>query len=194
MITPLQVEVLASQQIIHNDMGSRASVEDVAKNVKLVDAQLVDDITDSYNEVSRLPNLDDCLNDSLHISIFVFVVWAFVEEFFDDVGELLWQGFADLASSVFTAHRLTNLNELQEGAGIVTGEVFVRAFLYHFQSLFWIVDESAEVAHFLLWERVFKQVVNLSLNVSAGISEDMEEGFMLAMNVGNKVLGTFRKT
>ena len=36
--------------------------------------------------------------------------------------------------------------------------------------------------------------MNLSLDVSAGIPEDVQEGFMLAVNVGDEVLGAFRKT
>ena len=151
MIAPLQIEVLASEQIIHNDVGSRTTVKDVAKNVKLVDAQLVDDITDSDNEVASLPYLYDCLNDSLHIGILVFVVWTFVKEFFDDVGELFWKGFADLASSVLAAYGLTNLDELQECLCIEARQVLVCAFLYHFETLFRIVDEGAEIVHHIFW-------------------------------------------
>ena len=47
--------------------------------------------------------------------------------------------------------------------------------------------------HHILWKCAVEQVVNLSLDVSASIPEDMQKGFMLAMNVGNEVFCTFRK-
>ena len=193
MIAPLQVEIVAREQVIHDDMRPWPAVEDVAKDVQLVDAQLVDDVTDSDDEVSGLSYLHDCLDNPLHISIFIFVVRTLVEEFLDDVGELFRQGFADLAAGVFAAHGLADLYELQQGSGVEAGEVFVRALLNHLEPLFGIVDEGAEVAHLLLRERFVEQVVDLPLDVSAGIPENMQEGFMLAMNVGDEVFGTFRK-
>ena len=78
VITPLQVEVLAGKQVVHDDVGARTTVEDVAQNVELVDAQLVDDIADGRDEVTRLPDLHDCLNDALHVCVLVLVVRAFV--------------------------------------------------------------------------------------------------------------------
>ena len=143
VVAPLDVEVVARQQVVHDDVGTRSAIEDIAKDVQLVDAQFVDDIAYCDDEVSRLSCLYDGLNDSLDVGVLIFVVGAFVQQFLDDIGKLFRQRFADLASGVFAADRAADLYELQQGTGVVVREVFLCVFLYHFQSFLRVVEEGA---------------------------------------------------
>ena len=193
VVAPLDVEVVARQQVVHDDVGTRSAVKDVTKDVKLVDAQFMDDIAYRDNEVSRLSRLYDGLDDSLYVGILVFVVGAFVQQFLDDIGKLLRQGLADLASGVFAADRAADLYELQQGAGIVVREVFFGVLLNHLQAFLGVVDEGAEVAHFVFGHGVPEEVAHLALDVSAGVAQDMQEGLVLAVYVGHEMFRAFRQ-
>ena len=193
VVAPLDVEVVACQQVVHDDVCSRSAVEDVAQDVQLVDAQLVYDVADGHDEVACLPCLNDGFDDASDVSLLVVVARVLVEKFLYDVGKLRGQGFAHLAAGVFAAHRPTDLYELHQGSCVVVGEVVVGSFLYHFESLLGVVDEGAEVAHHVVGERLSEEVAHLSLDVAAGVSQDVEEGFVLSVYVGHEVFRAFRQ-
>ena len=174
-------------------MCARTAVEDVAQDVQLVDAQLVDDVADSHDEAPHLSRLDDGLHDALEVGLLVVVDGALVQQFLDDVCELRGQGFAHLAPRVFAADGLADLYELQQGAGIEVGEVLVGTFLYHLEALLGVVDEGAEVAHDVLGQRALEEVVHLALDIAAGVAQDVEESLVLAVDVGHEVLRAFRQ-
>ena len=154
----------------------------------------MDDVADGDDEVPCLPSLYDSLDDTVHVGIFILVVRVFVKELFDDVCELLGQGFADLASRVLAADGLADQNEAQECIRIEVREVVVSALFYHLEPFLRIVNEGTEVAHHVLWKRAFEEVIDLSLDVAAGIAKDVEERFVFAMDVGHEMLCAFRKT
>ena len=106
MVAPLYVEVLAGEQIVHDDMCPGASVEDVAQNVKLVDAEPLDDIADGGDEVLGLACLYDGFDDALEVGFLVIVHGILMQQFFYNVGKLPGQSLAYLATGIFAAYGL----------------------------------------------------------------------------------------
>ena len=62
--------------------------------------------------------------------------------------------------------------------------------LDEFYLLFGIVDEGAELASLLVADIAGKEFGDFTLDVARGILQYMEEGFALAVQVGQKVFGS----
>ena len=125
MIAPLNVEVVALCQIVHDDVRSWSAVEYIAQDVQLVDAQALDDRTDGYDEVLRLPGLYDALDDAVEIGILVIIARTLVQHLLYDVGKLFGQRLTHLAARVFAGDRLAHLHQLEQRAGIVFAQLLL---------------------------------------------------------------------
>ena len=88
MIAPYDIEVISREQVIHDDVGTRTSIEDVAQDMQLVDAEPLNHFADGCDEVLTLPRLDDGFDDSLEIGLFVVIFWILVHKLLDDIGKL----------------------------------------------------------------------------------------------------------
>lgn len=191
MVAPLDVECLASEQVVHDDVCSRSAVEDVAQDVELVNAELLDDVADGYDEIAHLTGLYDGLNNAMDVGLLVIVVGAFVQQFLNNIGKSDGQGLADFASRIFAADGLADLYEPQEGVGIIVGKVLVCIGLNHFQTFFRVINEGTEVTYHISRQRFVEKVAHLALDVAAGITQYMEESLVLAVYVGHKVFSAF---
>ena len=72
-------------------MGARATVIDVAQDMQLVDGQALDDVADGHDEVVCPPRGDNRIDDDADVCSLVAVAQALVEQFFDNIGEVLWE-------------------------------------------------------------------------------------------------------
>ena len=71
-------------------------------------------------------------------------------------------------------------------------DVFLGCF-YQFEFLVGVVYQCAELACIRFAHQIAKKLVHLALYIARSILQNVEECFVFAMNVGNEVLGTFRK-
>ena len=100
VVAPLYVPGVVLAQGVHNLVGSRAAVVDVAEDVELVDGEPLYDVTDGADEVVGASGGDDGVDDDADVGSLVLVVAALVEQLLDDVGEVLWQRLAHLGACV----------------------------------------------------------------------------------------------
>ena len=68
-------------------MGSVSTVVDIAEQVKLVDAEMLDDVGDGSDKHFRLPRRDDGFDDAVVVGLLVLLRWRFVEELLDYIRE-----------------------------------------------------------------------------------------------------------
>ena len=101
VVAPLDVEAMVLAEAVHDDVGAGAAVEDVAEDVELIDGELLDDGGEGGDEGVGAAGLHDGLNDAGEVGLLVVVGGRFVQELFDDVGELGGQGLADFGACVF---------------------------------------------------------------------------------------------
>ena len=192
VVAPLDVPVVVGRERVHDEVSARSAVEDVAEDMELVDGEALDEFAERHDEACGAPRADDGLDNHAHVSLLVAVVAVLVEEFFDDVGKLLRQTFAHFRTGVFRGNAAADGDELVERSLVIVGEVRV-LLLHQFEFLFRVVDECAEVADFLLSQRVSEDFLHLSFNVARCVSEHVVEGFVLAVEVGEEVFRRFRK-
>ena len=101
MIAPLDVPRVILTQGVEDDMGTRATIEDITQDMQLVDGQTLDDITDGNDEIVGSPRRDDGIDDDGYIGSLVLVVSTFVQQFLDDIREFLGQVLTNLRTCVF---------------------------------------------------------------------------------------------
>ena len=68
MVTPLDVDIVVGQELVHDELGTRTSVEDVPDDMQAVNGQTLDRLADCDDEVVGLPRIDDRVKDSSHVS------------------------------------------------------------------------------------------------------------------------------
>ena len=68
MIAPLDVPRVILSQRVHDLMGTRSSVVDIAQDMQLVDGQALDNVADGDDEVIGATCGDDGINDDIDVS------------------------------------------------------------------------------------------------------------------------------
>ena len=101
VVTPLDVEIVEVAQDIHNFVGAGATVIDVAQEVQHVDGQLLDEVAHGNDEIINAMRRNDGLDDHVHIGLLVGVAAVLVQEFLDNVGEVLRERLVDLGAAIF---------------------------------------------------------------------------------------------
>ena len=73
MIAPLNVKMMMLTQAIHDDVSTRPSIIDVSQDMKLINRQLLDNITQGYDKRLCPTRLKDTVDDTFKIGLFVII-------------------------------------------------------------------------------------------------------------------------
>ena len=192
MVAPLYVPGVVLEERVHDDMGPRSAVVDVAQDMELVDGQPVDDVADGNDEVVGPSGRDDCIDDDGDVGSLVVVVGPLVKQFLDDVAEVIGQRLAHLGAGVFRRDVATDLDELVNGDVIPVVHILLHG-LHQFEFLLGVVDESAEFLLLGLANGVAEDFGDFALDVARSILDYVLKGLMLAVKVGEEVLGPLRQ-
>ena len=144
VVAPLYVPRVVLAQRVHDDVGARSAVEDVAQDVELVDGQPLYDVAECYDEVVGASCGDDGIDNDVDVGGLVVVLGALVEQLLDDVGEVLRQRLAHLRAGIFAGDVATHLDQLVDGDVVPVVDVLVGS-LDELQLLLRVVDERAEL-------------------------------------------------
>ena len=158
--------------------------------MQLVNGQSLYDVAQSHNEIVGSACRDDGVYNNGHVGSLVLVIGTFVQQFFDDVGKLLWQRFANLATGVFRRHIATHLYQLVNGDVIPIVNVLFYG-LHKFKLLLGVIDERAQLLFLAFPYSGSEYFAHLSLDIAGGIFQHMQKSLMLTMYVGQEVLGAF---
>ena len=88
--------MMIARERVENKMRPCTAVEDVAEDMQAVDSEALDEQAKGFDEAGGASCADDGLDNHAHIGLLVAVIGTLVQEFFDDVGELLGQVLAHL--------------------------------------------------------------------------------------------------
>ena len=191
VVAPGEVEVMVVHQCIHDDVCTGAAVPYVAQNVHLVNGQTLYHLADGCYEIACLACLYNTVYDTLEVGLLVAVLGIFMHQFFDDVGKLLGQCLAHLATGVLAADALAHTNQPKQGVAIEFGRNLLFLCLQHFQFFLRIVYERAKFTNLLFAKFVFVEFAYLALDIARGIAQNVLECFVLSMYVCHEMLGTF---
>ena len=187
VVAPLDVPVAVVTEGVHDQVCTRTAVIDVAEDMELVDAQLLDHVAHGYNEGVGLTGGDDGLDDAVEVGLLVILAALLVEQLLYNIGELLGECLADFRAGVFRRYALTHLDELMEGDVVEILHVLLGG-AYDLHLLFGIVDEGAELADLVLAHGSPVDVGHFTLDVARRVLEYVAEGFVLAVEVGHEML------
>ena len=96
VVAPLYVPTVVIAECVHDDMGARSTVVDIAKDMQLVDNKPLDDVADSYDKVVGTASRDYRVDDGTDVIALVLVVGALVKQLLNNVREVLGQVLAHL--------------------------------------------------------------------------------------------------
>ena len=101
MIAPLDINRMIGHQLVHDCSRSRSSVENITHNMQMIHNQTLDQIAHSHNKFLSTVDADDRIDNLIIISFFIQNIFSFVEQFFNNISEILRQCFSDLGTGIF---------------------------------------------------------------------------------------------
>ena len=193
MVAPLDVDGVIGHEAVEDAVRARAAVEDVADEVQVVDGEALDERRERADEVVGAARVDDRRDDALVVGeARLPLVGGGVEKLVDDVGELDGHGLADLRAGVGAGEVAGQAHKAHERYGIpLGGEAPLVAQAAKLQG--GIVDECAEVGLLVFGELELEGRLHALADDARAVVEDVLEGLVLAVDIGDEVLGALRQ-
>ena len=151
----------------------------------------LDEVAHGDDEALGPVDVDDGGDDVLVVIPLVVELVVGVEQLVDDVGVLLGQGLPDLGAGVLGGDQAADVDETVEGDAVPLLQLFrVFGLGGHLaELLLGIVDEGGQLVPVGLGDAGGEEGVHLLPDHAGGRVEDVEEGLVLAVDVGDEVLG-----
>ena len=186
MVAPLDVHVVEIHQLVHDDVGPGAAVEDVADDVEAVDGQILDQFTEGDDKFVRHPDFDDGVENLAVVHILVAVPVIHVEQLVDDVGKFHRHLFADLGAGVFGGDHPADLHQAVDGDPLpVVGQ--------HpggpapLQTPLRVVDQVGQLHLLLLGDDVSEGVPDLLPDDPRRAPQQVDEGLILPVQIAEEI-------
>ena len=191
MVAPLDVHVVVLHEGVHDDVRPGTSIEHVAHHVEPVHHHAFDEVAHGDNEALGLVNVDDGGDDVLIVVPLVVELVVGVEQLINDVGVLLGQSLPDFGTGVLGGDQTADVDEPMEGDAVPLLQL-LRVFRLsgdHAELFLGIVDEGSQLVPFRLGNAGGEEGVHLLPDHAGGRIEDVKEGLIFAVYVGDEVLG-----
>ena len=186
VVAPLHVDLMIGFQRVHDQVGARAAVEDIADDVQAVDGQRLNDAAERDDHRVGLVGLQDRLHDLLVVSLLVGRIVA-EHELLDQRAHLPGHRVAHALAGVLHRAPAADLDQPVDRQPVPLGRN--DALLLEQRQLFIrIVDQGGEHIALVRGEDVAVQIVDLLLDDAAGVVQDVQERLMLAVQIREKML------
>ena len=173
-------------------MGTRTTVVDIPQDMQLVDGETLDDITQGNDEVVSTSCRDDGVDNHVDIRRLVAVIRPLMQQFLDDISEILRQRLTYLRAGVFAADITAYGNESVDGDVIPV--LYIRlGSLDEFYFLFGIVYQGTQFLPLLVTDIARKELSHLAFDITRGVLQYMEESLALTVQVRKEMLRTLRQ-
>ena len=147
-------------QQIHDDIRTRAAVEDIPHDMQVIDDQTLDQVAHRDDELLCAVGLDDGRNNRIEVFALIVNVIILVEQFVDDVAVPARQGAAHLFARVFGRAQAADLEQTAERDAVPL--CAVGRGLDQLRELFFrVVDERREPRALVRGQAVAQHVVHL---------------------------------
>ena len=111
MIAPLQVKGVVPLQPVHDQIRRRSPVIDVSQNVQMIDNQPLDQLRQCNDEILRLPQFHDCVDNCLIVSLLVQHLLLLCDQLLNDICIVLRQHLAHLGARILGRYGFAHLNQ-----------------------------------------------------------------------------------
>ena len=147
-------------QQIHDDIRTRAAVEDIPHDMQVIDDQTLDQVAHRDDELLCAVGLDDGRNNRIEVFALIVNVIILVEQFVDDVAVPARQGASHLFARVFGRAQAADLEQTAERDAVPL--CAVGRGLDQLRELFFrVVDERREPRALVRGQAVAQHVVHL---------------------------------
>ena len=194
MVAPLYVHAVVGHQAVHDDVGAGAPVKDVPHQVEVVHRQALDELAQLDQEIGRPVQVDDGVDDVFIVIPLVRLIFLVVgvDQLVDDIGVLRRHGLAHLGPGVLGADQAAQVDEPVEGDAVPFPHI-VALPLDLLQLLLGVVDEGGQLVPVGAGDSGAQQLVDLHPHHAGGGVEDVLEGLVLPVDVGQEVFGALGK-
>ena len=192
VVAPLDVDLALRLQRLHDDVGMRAAVIDVADDVQLADGQALDKLCKRLDKRDAAACAYRRIEDTGIVRPLVHAVVVLVHQLLDDVGELGGQRLAHAACRVLARGALANRYQTRHHGGVPSALVF-HARQDQLRLLTRVVDERGQLAFLGLGELIAERLVYLQADGPRPVAQDVAERLGFAVDVGTEELRALRE-
>ena len=192
VVAPLDVHIMLRLQRLHDNVGLRASIVDVADDVQLADGQALDELRERLDERDAAPGAHRRIKDAGIVRFLVHAVIVLVHQLLDDVGELGGQRLAHAACRVLARRALAHRHQARHHGG-VPGALVFHTRQDQLRLLTRVVDERGQLALLGLGQLIAKRLVHLQTDGTRPVAQDVAERLGFAVDVGAEELRALRE-
>ena len=191
MISPLEVNVVVIQQIVHNLVRVSSSVEDISDNVQLVYGKSADCLCQLDYVLLRHAAFYHRI-DNLSVIVGSVCVVIGMEQLVHAVIHVLRQAVTNPGAGILGGHRLTNRNQAINSRSAPVVKVLL-AFLSAGDFRLCIVNQRSQIVTVPFAENRAVMLVDFGLDGTRRTFEHMNKRLVLPMEVTEKILRTLRQ-
>ena len=188
VVAPLDIAAGGSHQGVHDDVRTGTTVEDIADDVHVLHGQALDGGGQGLDDGVGL--LDG--NDGGDQVVIVFPQGAFaglgVQQLVDEVGVILGHEGADPLTGVLAGNIAADLHHAVQDDAVPVIQILV---LLSGQGQLGdgVVNEGSQFVALPAGEGGAEELFHLGLDLAGAGVEDVEEGVVLAVDIGHEMLG-----
>ena len=192
MISPLDIQRVIFAETLHNEMGTRSSVINIAENMKMVHDQPLDQLCKGNDEVLRPAYLNNGIDNRIVIGFFVQHLRFFRDQFFDHIGVIRRKRFTDLGTGVLGRRGLAHLDQPVQ-SDLVPVLHILFCLLDQLDLLSGIIDQRRQRPLVAVAQRVAEHVVDLLAHSARAVPEHMGKSFVFSMKIRHKMFRPLRQ-
>ena len=185
VIAPLDIHVMVLHQVIQDHIRMRATVENIADDVQHIYRHAFDERCHFDNKSVCAAGIDNSADDIVIVAVAVGVGRS-VEQLFHNVGKFFGKRFAHLGAGILGSRKPANGDEPSKHYAIPI--VKIRYGGFGFNELFaGVIDQRRKRAPLCDYKRAFKRLVDLVGNSAGTVVENVQERFMLPVDITHEV-------
>ena len=189
VIAPLDVRAVMRHEQIKDLVRIFPAVENVADDMQRIDGKPLDRLRERNDKALGAIELDDRNEDLMIIRLFVKIGAVHIDQFVDDVTEILGQIFSHLAAGIFGSDVAAKLNEPVQLNEVPVFQI-VRLPLHFRDERLRIIDESRKLIALLFRHRISVELFHLLADDARAVVHDVTESFVLTVQIAHEMLRT----
>ena len=101
VVAPLDIYIVEVHELVHDNVRTRSTVEDITDDMQAVHGQVLDQIAECHDELVTHLDVDDGVDDFIIINFLVVIVVVHMKELVDDICECRGHFFSHFRSCKF---------------------------------------------------------------------------------------------
>ena len=190
MVAPLDVHIVIGHQGVHDNIGAGTAVKDVADDVEMIHGKTLNNTADSNSKSCCLSGFDDGIDDIFVVIPLVGFLVAGVEQLVDHIGKVLGQCLSHLGAGIGGGDQTADIHQPVEGNLIPLVHIG-NVFMDQFQLFFGVVDQGCQLIPVVAGKAGTVQIVQLFLYDTGTRVQNVQKGFIFAVDIGDEVLRAF---